>query len=81
MPGLKGQGLDHFAFHRTILAGTTGLEPAVSALTVPRGLQLLHAPEPSAEVDSPDRESGILPLDNEGKLGCGDRNRTGLCGL
>jgi hypothetical protein len=34
------------------LAGTTGLEPAISALTVPRGLQLLHAPVPSAEVES-----------------------------
>ena len=34
------------------MAGTTGLEPAISALTVPRGLQLLHAPVPSAEVQS-----------------------------
>ena len=49
--GLKGQGFDHSAFHRTILAGTTGLEPAFSAFTVPRGLQLLHAPVPSAEVE------------------------------
>ena len=34
------------------MAGTTGLEPAFSALTVPSGLQLLHAPIPSAEVET-----------------------------
>jgi hypothetical protein len=49
MPDLKGRGLDHFAFHRTNMAGLTGFEPAFSCVTGRRGLRLLHSPVPSAE--------------------------------